>query len=379
MTRRELLPLMVAVTLLSGCDASVEGARCPCLPGYCCWGNVCRPESECHLTMAFVPKASDNAVFRVAFKAARDAQDELNQDAFNPHVDVKCVSPQSLDAAQQNSAVTDTIGSPANGLIVSCLDPALISPTINAEARLGIPVITYDSDCPGSQRMAFFGTDNEESARRAADQLVHAMFAAGGNATKSVAILTGATSAQNLSERVNGFIDQLKRPPNDQRDVRLVAYSSCNEEKAEPCGQAVENLIQTNSELDGLFITGLWGLQSACSCSTESSCQCGDELMPHWKHAAHDKLKTVVYDSLPFELALLNQGYVSALIGQNYRRWGHDTVWSMFHHLTQGLVVESNQAHNEVYTRDSGPALPSWTSADFGEDLATACDAPPLR
>jgi len=44
--------------------------------------------------------------------------------------------------------------------------------------------------------------------------------------------------------------------------------------------------------------------------------------MRKWKAAAaNGKLKTVSYDTLPFELMLMKKGYLSGLYSQNYFNW----------------------------------------------------------
>lgn len=377
-TQRELLLLTAAAFLLNGCVSSLDDAPCPCAPGYCCWGNkVCRPEKECQLRLAFVPKASNNPVFRVAYAGALQAQSDLNEDTGGPRVDVKCIGPQSLNSNDQGRAVEQAIESQPDGLIVSCIDPKVITPLINKAHDNNIPVITYDSDCAQSERLGFYGMLNEDSGRAAAGRLVDAM---GKGGPKSVAILTGDASAENLSARVKGFmaeIAELNKPPNNN-EVSIVKNMSCNE-TADDCARLIENDIVSPS-LDGLFITGVWGLQNACTCDEKTglACTCDDSQMPNWKTAARGKLKTVSYDTLPFELALLQDyKYLTALISQKYHSWGDETVKLMFGHLTQGAEVPPFvESHFDVLPTKPGPTQFSWPPGDFGSELTDICNTP---
>jgi ABC-type sugar transport system substrate-binding protein len=328
------------------------------------------------VNIAFVPKASDNPVFRVAYAGAQHAADELNSVVGGPRVEVNCVSPQHLDSRQQRAAVDQAINGQPSGLIVSCLDPNVITPAIdNADAN-GIPVITFDSDCTYSNRIAFYGMNNEKSGSTAADLLVGAMAATEGPKQKSVAIVTGGASAENLKDRVRGFNEQLGSV---YPEVQVIHTSSCDE-TAGACGGVIEGVITAYPDLDGLFITGLWGLQAGCSCDEKTglSCNCSDSLMPNWKAAAKRKLKTVSYDTLPFELELMQERYLSALISQDYFGWGHETVTLMFKRLTEGQKVGNfvDSEFGQVYPKDVLPLLSSWQAGELGPELTSVCATP---
>jgi ribose transport system substrate-binding protein len=148
-------------------------------------------------------------------------------------------------------------------------------------------------------------------------------------------------------------------------------------ETAETCGTAVEDeIISAYPELDGLLVVGLWGLLGACSCSESgTSCLCEDNQMPKWKAAAKGKLKTVAYDSLPFEITLMEQGYVSALLGQKYFGWGYDTVSLMYEHLTEDREVSAfiDSGFDVVCPNNSAEMTAKWEAADFRTPLAPEC------
>lgn len=370
-TQRELLLVAIA-GLLNGCVSSLEGAPCPCAAEFCCWNKVCRPEKDCHVDIAFVPKAADNPVFAVALKAATQAAEDLNNVVGGPTVNVRCVSPQALSANNQASLVSG-IKSQASGLIVSCLDPKVLTGAIDAKVQAGIQVITYDSDCPNSHRIGFYGMKNARAGAEAADRLVLAMSEEGFG-PKEVAIVTGAP-AENLNARVQGFQEQLEKYP----FVHIASINECDLETPDQCRDAIERLFGVPPKLDGLFIAGLWGLQSACECSGKGNAECSCDnlnLMPNWKKnaAKPGTLKTVTFDALPFQRELLKQKYVSALIGQNYVGWGRDTVNLMVQHITQGREVGDVNSGFGVYTQNGDPESPNWEAGDFTSDLS-ACAA----
>jgi ribose transport system substrate-binding protein len=101
------------------------------------------------------------------------------------------------------------------GLIARGVDGVAISPIdannqidlIN-EAAAQFPVITHDSDAPGSKRLCFVGMDNYK-AGRAAGKLVKAALPQGGK----VMIFVGRLEQLNSQQRRQGVIDELLDRP----------------------------------------------------------------------------------------------------------------------------------------------------------------------
>ncbi|HYQ46707.1 MAG TPA: substrate-binding domain-containing protein [Polyangiaceae bacterium] len=325
-------------------------------------------EAASGLNLAFIPKTSNNLVFKLGFDGAEFGARSLTRETGRA-VDVEYLASPELDPVAEQGLVRQAIAARKDGLLISCLDDSLTAP-IDEAVEAGIPVITYDSDCPDSKRLGFYSVQAEETGAKSADLLASAM----GSGQKKVAILTGRAGADNLERRLVGFTDRLAAA---YPDVTVVATVHCLE-TAESCGPAVENeIIDQYPDLDGFFTTGLWGLSAACRCSDSGlSCVCDDGQMPHWKAAAKAKLKTVAYDSLPFELMLVEQGYVSALIGQKYFGWGYDTVRLMHEQLTSGKVAGGfiDSGFDVVCPNNAQQMSANWDSANFSEPLSPACD-----
>ena len=283
-------------------------------------------------------------------------------------IDVAYLAPAELDPAAERALIRQAIAERKDGLIVSCIDDSISEP-IDEAVDAGIPVLTFDSDCPDSKRLGFYSMVSEDTGAKGADALASHM----GPGAKKVAILTGRAGAENLESRVEGFLGRLAA---EYPDVSVVKTVHCLE-TADSCGTAVEDeIIAENPDLDGLFVVGLWGLQAACACSdTGMTCLCDDSQMPKWKAAAKGKLKTVAYDTLPFELQLVDQGYVSTLLGQKYFGWGQETVTLMYDHLKNGTEIESfiDSGFDLVCAANSKEMMDKWRARDFSSALAVQC------
>jgi ribose transport system substrate-binding protein len=320
------------------------------------------------IELAFIPKTNTNLVFSMGNDGARFAAREITHEGKH-QVEVEYLASDKLDPKAEIDLIEQAIADKKDGLLVSCVD-GTVSDTIDDAVKAGIPVITYDSDCPESNRLGFYSMKSEETGAKSADLLASAM----GSGAKTVAILTGRAGADNLERRVDGFMERLSE---QYPDVSVVATVHC-EETAESCGAAVEDeLVAAYPDLDGLFVVGLWGLLEACTCSDSGlQCSCEDTQMPNWKTAAKGKLKTVAYDSLPFELILMQQGYVSAVVGQKYFGWGYETVSLMVDHLTKKSKVSEfiDSGFDVVCPNNVDQMLSKWDAADFREEVSPACD-----
>lgn len=319
------------------------------------------------IELAFIPKTSNNLVFKLGNDGAQYGARDITY-SRKQKVTVEYLASPTLDSREEQGFVRQAIADKKHGIIVSCLDDSLSEP-INEAVDAGIPVITYDSDCPNSKRLGFYSMQSEATGARGADLLAKAL----GPGAKTVAILTGRAGADNLERRVAGFTTRLS---STYPEITVVATVNCME-TAETCGPAVEDqIIAQYPDLDGLFVAGLWGLLGACSCSeTGMSCSCDDTQMPKWKAAAKLKLKTVSFDSLPFQLILMEQGYVSALIGQKYFGWGYDTVNLMYEHLTANKAVDAfiDSGFDVVCPNNAADMNAKWQASDFRTPLSPDC------
>ena len=301
------------------------------------------------LTIAWIPKARDNPVFELGRQGAVQKAEELS--ASGPvQVEVLYVGSVSSDAVEQVQVIEDVIARKVDAIAVSCNDPIACIDPINKAVEAGIPVMTWDADSPRSRRFTYLGIDNYQAGRAAADLLVQAMDQQG-----EVAILTGVPGAHNLEERVHGFRDGVALYP----DIEIVATVFSNDDINLGI-QVVVETMQAHPDLDGWFFSGMWPLVADRGS------------MPLWEDATlHDGLKTVAFDTLPVELELLRDGYLSGLVGQKYWEWGYDTVQIVYDHVVNGEIPPSSISSGmDIVTRNNVTAmLRAWETNDFSQPL----------
>jgi len=111
-------------------------------------------------------------------------------------------SPQAELAALQKA----TSAKPA-GILISVADIPTLQPAIDAAINAGVPVITVDSDAPGSRRLYFIGTNNLDAGRLGGSRVIEKLGGKG-----NVVFFTLAGQA-NTEERLKGFKDVFSTRP----------------------------------------------------------------------------------------------------------------------------------------------------------------------
>jgi ribose transport system substrate-binding protein len=127
-------------------------------------------------------------------------------------VTASVVGPETYDAQGELAALKQAVAKKPSGILISVPDVSVLQPEINAAINAGIPVVTMDSDAPGSKRLFFIGTNNLEAGRLGGRRLITLM---GGHGNVVFFTQSGQT---NTEERLKGFKDILDTRP----DVHIV-------------------------------------------------------------------------------------------------------------------------------------------------------------
>ena len=313
---------------------------------YECLETAAAPEK---LTIAWIPKALNNPVFELGRDGAFKKAEELTAQT-STEVEVLYVGSVASDAAEQARVVEDVIAKGVDAIGISCNDPTACEDPINKAIAAGIPVMTWDSDSPDSQRFTYLGVDNYQGGKAAAELMVKFMGEEG-----KVALLTGVPGAFNLEERIRGFKDGVAAYPG----IEVVTTVYCNDD-INLGVQVVEETMQAHPDLDGWFFVGLWPLFAERGS------------MPLWEDASLNKgLVNIVFDTLPVELEFLQDGYVHGLVGQKYWGWGYDTVQMIYDYIVKGTRYEDwTDSGMDIVTECNVDVMADmWATSDFTKTL----------
>jgi ribose transport system substrate-binding protein len=131
----------------------------------------------------------------------------FNHAASQYGVTAKVAGPDNHDPQAELVELQKAVGAKPAGILISASDASVLQSGINAAMAAGIPVITFDSDAPGSRRLYFIGTNNLEAGRLGGQRVIQKLGGKG-----NVVFFTLGGQA-NTDERLKGFKDAFSNRP----------------------------------------------------------------------------------------------------------------------------------------------------------------------
>ncbi len=163
------------------------------------------------IIIAVIPKI-DNEIFAHVKRSAIETAQNLG-------ITVTWEAPTGIDGMKQKELVENLIHYGVDGILISCNDASLLRESINKAVEAGIKVGTFDSDCPGSKRICYVGTDNKKAGKICGETL-QKLAEAKGIKNGQILVLSSSSNAPNMKERMEGFTSVI-----DQKRISNVLYS----------------------------------------------------------------------------------------------------------------------------------------------------------
>ncbi len=232
-------------------------------------------------------------------------------------IKVEFVGPIGIKVDEQVAFVENAITKKVSGLAISNVNGEALNPMIAKAMAAKIPVVTFNSEAPGSQRLAFFGQDLVQSGRSAADILGGALGGKG-----KVLIITGEAAASWSQDREKGARESLAKHPG----ITVINTISTGwEEQAQYA--AIENAIRANPDLAGIV-----SLDAATTPAT------GRALSRLNKAGA---IKHVGMDLVPETLDNIKAGATTASLSQDPYKQGYLPVKALYELIVNAKPVKS--------------------------------------
>jgi ribose transport system substrate-binding protein len=270
------------------------------------------------LVIAIVPKSLDNLLYI-------DAKETAELAARRQNVQLEWVAPFKVDPDLQAKLVEGLIWRKVDGIAISCSDPEKLSKVIAKAIAANIRVATIDADCPGSKRLFYCGTDNYKAGRACGEAMIKIVTQRGlTNKTLRTAILTGGIEAHNLNERIRGF----KEAVAGKIKLEYTALLACNDDTS-TAAKLIESYIKKHPETEVFYFAGGWAFFGP----TES--------MPFYQKWCQNGGIAVSMDTSFPVLQAAQKGFAEALVGQDFRRMGEQTVNYLVQAI-KGLPVPGN-------------------------------------
>lgn len=240
----------------------------------------------------------------------------VEQAASEFSVDVEMVGPVSPDADAQIAELENLVEAGVDGLAISSVSSDALAPIIDRLLAEGIPVVTYNTDNPESNRLAFAGQDLEQSGYEAAKVLADLMGGEG-----DIIITTLDAAAQWSIDRETGA----RRGFEEYPGINVLQTVNTGTEPQE-IYSSIENAMLANPSVNGI-------LSLEC-CSVSPA---GEYVK---RNGLTGEVTIVGFDELPQTLQLIDEGVIAASLSQAPERQSYEAVRMLLDALNGEAVAD---------------------------------------
>ena len=159
------------------------------------------------------------------------------------HVEVQLLGPAEWDASLEAREIEQLTARGVDGILATAGDAETMNASIDAAVAAGIPVVLFDSDAPGSNRLAFAGTNNYNAGCSAGEAVAEWH---GDAARVGVSTFPGP---DHLAKRVAGFEDCLAAAAPGAQVVQIVN----DEGRVDGAETAITAMLQANPTINVIF------------------------------------------------------------------------------------------------------------------------------
>lgn len=178
-------------------------------------------------------------------QGAQDAADHLG-------VQFEFTGPVEFDSIAQQSQMEQIALTMPAAFMTGAFDPSMTE-TINRVSEMGIPVVTFDSDAPDSDRITFVGPDHYNIGYQYGRQIVELITAAGKDEGQ-IGLLT-TINQTNLQVRVQGLTDYLAA---NAPGFDVVAMED-NQGDDQITAERTKTMLLGNPDIDGIVVMNATG------------------------------------------------------------------------------------------------------------------------
>lgn len=220
------------------------------------------------------------------------------------------------DSKQQAALIDKLIEVGVNGLVIMPENDNLIRNKLLELKKLGIPVITVNTDIADSGRMAYVGSNYLKSGEIAAGLM--SMVTEG---TASVGIINGNKNILCHQERVQGFTTRIKQSYPKIKIVDIV----CNNDDDFISYETTKRLLTKNKDINALFFIagGVFG-----------GCRAIDDLK------LSGKIKIICFDTVSTTKEMMDNRTIHAAIDQDPKGQSSESLQLLFEYIAMGTSLE---------------------------------------
>ena len=202
------------------------------------------------LTVAFLPKQTNNPYFTIADGGGKQALTALGE----TYKEVGTAS--ATDTAGQVSYVNTLTQQKVDGIALSAQDPGALCTALKQAMSQGIKVVTYDSDTnPDCRQIAISQASDADLGASEVDILGKQL-----NYTGDIAILSAAQTATNQNTWIKYMQQELAKPQFQNMHLVKIAYGN---DDAQTSFQQTQGLLAQYPNLKGIISPTTVGIKAA--------------------------------------------------------------------------------------------------------------------
>ncbi len=267
--------------------------------------SISRNSRRIPKTIHFIVAPSFNPFVDEVIKGIKRAQKEYGEYGL----DIRVHAHRDFGRDEQLRALNRYNKENCSGLRVVPVVDDDVRDRINELYSSGLPVVIYNSDLPGAQRLCFVGQDQYKSGATAG-MLMNITLKSG-----KVAVIWAMEELMCHRDRKKGFADTID--PGIE-----VLDGGGNSDRDDTAYDITKELLACNDDLKGIYITG-GGVDGVARALTES----GKE----------KDTVVICHDLTPVSTRLIKEGVVNYAIGQDPSYQSYKSVSILFDYLYRGI------------------------------------------
>lgn len=266
----------------------------------------------------------ETPTMQIVLEGLRRAADELRASG----VELIIRELRGLDEELVLESIEELTSQGIQGLAISPNNTAELRQCINGLYEQGIPVITMNSDIPGSKRICFIGMDNYRAGQTAAGLMCQML-----PDTSKVLPLAGHLNNTAHNNRLNGFLDTLHEQ--NTHNLRIMPFQPCFD-RNDYAHEITQHALRENPDLVGIYVT---------SNGQEGVCQAVEE------EGKKGKIKIIAYDLNAPNMRLLQSDSLSIVLDQEAFDQGYRPPFLLYEYLMHHKLPENVLIYTDIAIR----------------------------
>lgn len=210
-----------------------------------------------------------------------------------------------------------------DGIAIAPNNPNLLSEEIEKLSDRGFPIVIINSEIPSVNQLCYIGCDYTQSGALAAE-----LFSKVLTDSCQIVILTLKDSVNAIEQRITGFRKELSR--HDNMRLKQICRFSRN---AEGVYEEVRNLLNTNSDIDGIYVS-FGALEQTAQALLDSKYQKKPIIVGY-------DLNDSIYD-------YLKSGAITATICHEPFNQGYFAIKILHRYINRGIIPSSSLMYNKL-------------------------------